>query len=145
MMRFACAILGFALAAAPALAQTAIQPGLWEVADKTTLEGVQSMPATSRKVCVKGGEAILERLLYPAPEEFAKHGCIFTPGAKQAGLFTATTECPVKDDVAGVTANAQVTYKPDSYEGVGSLLVKDKAGATLKGSSLLTGRRIGDC
>jgi hypothetical protein len=65
-----------------AKAQTAIQPGLWEVSAKTTMEGVQSMPTTSKRVCVKGGEAILERLLYPSPDEFAKHGCTFTPGDK---------------------------------------------------------------
>ena len=53
-------------------AQTALQPGLWEASDKTTMEGVQPMPMTSRKVCLKGGEATLERLLYPAPDVFAK-------------------------------------------------------------------------
>jgi hypothetical protein len=145
MKGFARAVLIVVLAAGPAAAQTAIQPGLWEVTDKTTLEGVQSMPATSKKVCVKGGEAILERLLYPPPEEFAKHGCTFTPGPKQAGLFRATTSCPATGDVAGVTANAEITYKPDSYEGLGQLVVKDKSGTTLKGSSVLSGKRIGDC
>jgi hypothetical protein len=62
-----------ALIAGSSYAQTAIQAGLWEVTDKTTLEGVQPMPATSKRVCVKGGEAILERLLYPTPDDFAKH------------------------------------------------------------------------
>jgi hypothetical protein len=145
MKGFARALLVASLVAGPAAAQTAIQPGLWEVTDKTTLEGVQSMPATSKKVCVKGGEAILERLLYPPPEEFAKHGCTFTPGAKQAGLFRATTSCPASDEVAGVTANAEISYKPDSYEGLGQLTVTDKKGTTLKGSSVLSGKRIGDC
>ena len=42
------AALGLSLAAASAHAQTAIQPGLWEVSDKTTMEGVQPMPSTSR-------------------------------------------------------------------------------------------------
>jgi hypothetical protein len=145
MKGFAGAVLIVLLMAGPVAAQTAIQPGLWEVTDKTTLEGVQPMPATSKKVCVKGGEAILERLLYPPPEEFAKHGCSFTPGPKQAGLFRATTSCPATDDVAGVTANAEISYKPDSYEGLGQLVVKDKKGTTVTGSSVLSGKRIGDC
>jgi len=145
MKGFAFVVLGVLSAAGPVAAQTAIQPGLWEVTDKTSLEGVQSMPATSKKVCVKGGEAILERLLYPPPAEFAKHGCTFTPGPKQAGLFRATTSCPVTDDVAGVTANAEISYKQDSYEGLGQLVVKDKKGTTVKGSSVLSGKRIGDC
>ena len=139
------ASVSLCLAAGGAAAQTAIQPGLWEVTDKTTMEGVQPMPETSKRVCVKGGEAILERLLYPPPEEFAKHGCTFTPGAKQAGVFKATTVCPATDQTPGVTAEAEVNYKPDTYQGVGQLLVKDKAGTTVKGSSVLTGKRVGDC
>ena len=133
------------LIAGPANAQTAIQAGLWEVTDKTTLEGVQPMPATSKRLCVKGGEAILERLLYPSPEDFAKHGCTFTPGAKQAGVFKATTVCPATDQTPGVTAEAEISYKPDSYEGLGQLTVKDKAGTIVKGSSVLSGKRVGDC
>jgi hypothetical protein len=139
------AAIGLVLAAASARAQTAIQPGLWEVTDKTTIEGVQAMPSTSKRVCVKGGEAILERLLYPPPEDFAKHGCSFTPGAKQAGIFKATTSCPATDQTPGVTANAEISYKPDSYQGLGQLVVKDKAGTTAKGSSVLSGKRVGDC
>jgi hypothetical protein len=131
--------------AGPVLAQTAIQPGLWEVSDKTTLEGVQPMPSTSKRLCVKGGEAILERLLYPNPDDFAKHGCTFTPGPKQAGIFKATTVCPPTDETPGITAEAEVSYKPDSYEGLGQLTVKDKAGTTVKGNSVLTGKRVGDC
>ena len=134
-----------ALVAGSSQAQTAIQAGLWEVTDKTTLEGVQPMPATSKRVCVKGGEAILERLLYPTPEDFAKHGCTFTPGPKQAGVFRATTVCQPTEQTPGVTAEAEISYKPDSYEGLGQLTVKDKAGTTIKGSSVLSGKRVGDC
>jgi hypothetical protein len=126
------------LVTGPTLGQTAIQAGLWEVTDKTTLEGMQPMPATSNKVCVKGGEAILERLLYPTPDDFAKHGCTFSPGPKQPGIFKATTVCPP-------TGEAEISYKPDSYEGLGQLTVKDKAGTTVKGSSVLSGKRVGDC
>ena len=137
--------VSLSLAAVSAAAQTAIQPGLWEVTEKTSLEGVQPMPATSKRVCVKGGEAILERLLYPTPDDFAKHGCTFTPGDKQAGVFKAATFCPATDQTPSVTANAEINYKPDSYEGAGQLLVKDKAGTTIKGSSVLSGKRVGDC
>lgn len=145
MKGIGCGAALLVLAAAAAQAQTAIQPGLWEVTSRTTLEGVQPMPATSKQVCLKGGEAILERLLYPSPDEFAKHGCTFTPGAKQPGVFRATTSCPTTDEVAGVTAEAEISYKPDSYEGLGQLLVKDKSGTTVKGKSVLSGKRIGGC
>ena len=133
------------LVAGPVLAETAIQPGQWETTDKTTLEGVQPMPATSKRVCLKGGEAILERLLYPTPDDFAKHGCTFTPGPKQPGIFKATTVCPPVEQTPGVTAEAEISYKPERYEGLGQLTVKDKAGTSVKGSSVLSGKRVGDC
>ena len=142
---FVFAAVTGALVAGSSYAQTAIQAGLWEVSDKTTLEGVQPMPATDKRVCVKGGEAILERLLYPTPDDFAKHVCTFTPGPKQAGIFKATTVCPPTDQTPGVTAEAEISYKPDSYQGLGQLTVKDKTGTTIKGSSVLSGKRVGDC
>ena len=139
------AVVAAGLAAGTAHGQTPLQAGMWEVTDKTTLEGVQPTPATSKKLCIKGGEATLERLLYPAPEEFAKHGCTFAPGPKQPGIFKAKTVCPATDQLPGVTADAEISYKPDSYEGLGQLLLKDKAGTEVKGSSVLSGKRIGDC
>ena len=142
---FIAAAIGGTLISGAVHSQTAIQAGLWEVTDKTTLQGVQPMPSTSKRVCVKGGEAILERLLYPTPDDFAKHGCTFTPGPKQPGIFKATTVCPATDQTPGVTAEAEITYKPDSYDGLGQLTVKDKAGTTVKGNSVLSGKRVGDC
>ena len=139
------AALGLSVVAASVHAQTAIQPGLWEVSDKTTMEGVQPMPSTSRQVCIKGGEATLERLLYPTPDDFAKHGCSFAPGPKQAGIFKATTVCPATDQAPGVTAEAEISYSPTGYEGLGQLTVRSKDGTTAKGSSVLSGKRVGDC
>ncbi len=153
------AAVGLSLAAGSAHAQTAIQPGLWEVSDKTTMEGVQPMPSTSRQVCVKPDEATLERLIYPTPDDFAKHGCSFAPGPKQDGIFKATTACPATDQTPGVTAEAEISYTqtpgvtaeaeisytPTSYEGLGQLTVKSKDGTTVKGSSVLSGKRVGDC
>jgi len=139
------AAVGLSLAAGSAHAQTAIQPGLWEVSDKTTMEGVQPMPSTSRQVCVKPSEATLERLIYPTPDDFAKHGCSFAPGPKQDGIFKATTACPATDQTPGVTAEAEISYTPTSYEGLGQLTVKSKDGTTVKGSSVLSGKRVGDC
>ena len=146
MKRFLIAVAVAAVSlVGPVHGQTALQAGLWEVTDKTTLEGMQPMPSTSKKVCIKGGEATLERPLYPTPDDFAKHGCTFSPGPKQPGIFKATTVCPPAGETPGVTAEAEISYKPDSYEGLGQLTVKDKAGTTVKGSSVLSGKRVGDC
>ena len=142
------AVLAMAAAssiAGSALAQTAIQAGLWETNDKTALEGVQPMPATSRQVCLKGDEAQLERLLFPPPDEIAKHGCKYEGGLKQPGVLQSSLSCPPADTAPGVDAKSEITFTPTSYEGLGQLLVKDKSGTTLKGSSTLSGKRVGDC
>ena len=133
------------LTVAQAGAQTAIQPGLWESNDKTTMEGVQPMPATSKKVCLKANEAQLERLLFPTPEEMAQHGCKYEGGVKQPGVLQSSLSCPPTNDIAGIDAKAEITFTPTSYEGLGQIVAKDKAGTTLKGSSMLSGKRVGDC
>ena len=46
MKLFAVLAMAAVSLAGPAGAQTAIQAGLWETNDKTTMEGVQPMPAT---------------------------------------------------------------------------------------------------
>lgn len=141
----AAALVVASLAAGAASAQTAIQPGLWESNDKTTMEGMQAIPGTSKQVCLKANEAQLERLLFPSPEEMAQHGCKYQEGAKQAGLLRATLSCPPTDQIAGVDASAEITYTATTYEGLGQLVAKDKSGTTVKGSSVLSGKRIGDC
>jgi hypothetical protein len=139
------AILAASLFAIAAHAQTAIQAGEWEVTEKTTMEGVQPMAPTSKKTCLKAGEAELERLLFPTPDEMKEHGCTYKEGATQAGVLRATLSCPPSDTVAGVTATAEITYSATSYEGTGQLEAKDKSGTTIKGKSVLNGKRVGDC
>ena len=137
--------LGVTVMAAQVGAQTAIQPGLWESNDKSTMEGVQPMPATSRQTCLKGNEAQLERLLFPTPEEMAQHGCKYEGGVKQPGMLRSSLSCPPTNDIAGIDATAEITFTATSYEGLGQLVAKDKSGTSIKGSSVLSGKRIGDC
>jgi hypothetical protein len=139
------AITAAALMAGPAGAQTAIQAGQWETTEKTTMEGVPPLPPTSRKVCLKANEAQLERLLFPSPEEMAQHGCKYEGGAKQRGVLQSTLLCPPTAEAAGVDASAEITFTATSYEGLGQIVAKDKSGTTLKGSSTLSGKRVGDC
>ena len=142
---FAVVSLVSSLVAAPVGAQTAIQAGEWETTEKTTREGVQPMPPSSKKVCLKADEAQLERLLFPTPDEIKQHGCKYEPGAKKAGMLAATLTCPPNDQVPGVTARAEITYTQTSYQGVGQLEAADKSGTTVKGKSELSGKRIGYC
>ena len=146
MKAFAISVMVAAvLVAGPVGAQTAIQAGMWETNDKTTMEGVQPIPATSRKVCLKAAEAQLERLLFPSPEEMKQHGCTYEGGLKKPGVLQSTLSCPPSSEVAGIDAKAEITFTPTSYEGLGQIVAKDKAGTTLKGSSMLSGKRVGDC
>jgi hypothetical protein len=146
MRLFAISVMAAAaLMAGSAGAQTPIQAGQWETTDKTTMEGVQPIPATSRKVCLKANEAQLERLLFPWPEEMAQHGCKYEGGTKQPGVLQSTLSCPPSDEAAGIDAKAEITFTATSYEGLGQIVAKDKSGTTLKGSSTLSGKRVGDC
>lgn len=146
MKSFAFSVMAAAaLAAGPAGAQTPIQAGEWETTEKTTMEGVQPIPATSRKVCLKAADAQLERLLFPSPEEMTQHGCKYEGGTKQPGVLQSTLSCPPTAEVAGIDAKAEITFTATSYEGLGQIVAKDKSGTTLKGSSALSGKRIGDC
>jgi len=45
----------------------------------------------------------------------------------------------------GIDAKAEITFTTTSYEGLGQIVAKDKSGTTLKGSSALSGKRVGDC
>ena len=139
------AVAAISFVAAAAAAQTAIQAGEWESTEKSSMEGMQPMPATSKKVCLKGDEAQLERLLFPTPEEMKEHGCKYEEGAKKAGSFSATLTCPPADTVPGVTAKAEITYNATSYQGTGQLEALDNKGHRIKGSSELSGKRLGDC
>jgi hypothetical protein len=138
-------IVAMSLMATQVDAQTAIQAGEWETTEKTALEGVQPMPPTTKKVCLKASEAQLERLLFPSPEEIAQHGCKYDGGTKTPGVLNATLSCPPAGDMPGVDAKAEITYTQTSYEGLGQLTAKDKSGTTIKGSSTLSGKRLGDC
>lgn len=126
-------------------AETAIQAGEWEATEKTTMEGLEPTPATSKKVCLKGDDAKLERLFFPTPAEMKEHNCTYAEGPKKAGVLSATLVCPPSDVLAGITAKAEVTYSATSYEGLGQIEAKDKSGTTLKGNAVLSGKRLGDC
>lgn len=145
LMSVVIALTVAAGATASARAETAIQAGEWESTEKTTMEGVQPMPATSKKTCLKGDDAKLERLLFPTPGEIKEHNCKYEEGAKKAGVLSATLVCPPSDAIAGVTAKAEISYTATSYEGLGQIEAKDKSGTVIKGSSVLSGKRLGDC
>jgi hypothetical protein len=103
------------------------------------------VPSSPRSVCLKAGEASLERLLLINDDEAKARGCkseITRPGEGQAVM---TMSCPASDDGPAVEVSADVRFTPTTFEGKGKVLIKGKDGQERKGASVLSGKRAGDC
>lgn len=125
-------------------AQTPVQPGEWETTDKGEIEGGAAMPPATKKICLKGADATLERLLFLTPEKLKEAGCSAEAGPQKAGVLTSTLTCK-SEERGDLTAKVEVNYTATSYEGVGRMDLKAKSGKLMKGTSTLTGKRLGDC
>lgn len=146
-MKSSVKVLAFLVVAATAVgahAQTAVQPGQWEATDKGEIEGGGPMPPATRTVCLKSGDATLERLLFLTPDKLKEEGCSAEPGPQKTGVMTSTLTCK-SEERGELTAKVEVNYTATSYQGVGRMEVKTKAGKQVKGISTLTGKRLGDC
>jgi len=128
----------------PAYADTSVQPGLWEKTETVTVDGTK-VPSEPRSVCLKAGEASLERLLLINDDEAKARGCkseITRPGE---GREILSMSCPASDTEPAVDVSADVRFTPTSFEGAGKVLIKSKDGQERKGTSVLSGKRAGDC
>lgn len=124
-------------------AETAIQAGRWEKTEKVTLDG-RALPPRSQKVCLEAGEASLERLLLITADEAAARGCNRNVSAAGPAQVKMSMTCPATDTEPAVNTTMDLIFTPTSYEGSGAVEVKAK-GHESKGSSLLSGERLGDC
>jgi uncharacterized protein DUF3617 len=143
MRRILCAFL-LAAATLPAHADTSVQAGLWEKTETVTVDGTQ-IPSHPSSICLKAGEASLERLLLISDDEAKARGCkseITRPGEGQAVM---TMSCPASDDGPALDVSADVHFTSTSFEGTGKVLIKGKDGQERTGSSVLSGKRAGDC
>lgn len=135
----------FLLAAAiPARADTSVQPGLWSTTETVTVDGTK-VPTQPRSVCLKEGEASLERLLLINDDEAKARGCkseITQPAASREIL---TMSCPASDTEPAVDVSADVRFTPASFDGTGKVRIKGKDAPDRKGTSVLSGKRMGDC
>jgi hypothetical protein len=130
--------------AIPAYADTPVQPGSWEKTESVRIDGTQ-VPSSPRSVCLKAGEATLERLLLINDDEAKARGCkseITRPGE---GRVLMTMSCPASGDEPAVEVSADLRFTPTSFDGTGQVLIKGKDGPDRKGSSVLSGKRLGDC
>jgi hypothetical protein len=125
-------------------AETPIQPGLWEKTEKVTLDG-KELSLRSQKICLKSGEASLERLALITADEAAARGCNSTVSAPGTGRVTMSMSCPASDTEPAIGAAMELKFTPTSFEGSGTVEIKAKDGHGGKGTSLLSGKRLGDC
>jgi hypothetical protein len=128
----------------PAYADTSVQPGLWEKTETVTVDGTP-VPSSPRSICLKAGEASLERLLLINDDEAKARGCkseITRPGE---GRVLMTMSCPASGDEPSVEVSADLRFTPTTFDGTGQVLIKGKDGPDRKGTSVLSGKRAGDC
>lgn len=143
MRRIWCLLLLLA-AALPARADTSVQPGLWSKTETVTVDGTP-VPSQPRTVCLKAEDASLERLLLINDDEAKARGCkseIIRPGA---GREILSMSCPASDTEPAVDVSADVRFTPTSFEGTGKVLIRGKGAPDRKGTSVLSGKRMGDC
>ena len=134
-----------AAGATAARAETPIQPGLWERSETITLAGSGATPPRQQQLCLKPGEATLERLLLMSDDEAKARGCkseVSVPGPAQVKM---NLSCPASDPDPAIDATMELKYAPTTFDGTGTMRMKGKDGQELKGTSRLSGKRIGDC
>jgi hypothetical protein len=124
-------------------AETPIQAGEWEKTEKVTLDG-NALPSRPQKICLKAGEASLERLLMITADEATARGCTRSVSAPGPGLVKMSMTCPANDTEPAVSATMDLKFTPTSFEGSGTVEVKAKDHES-RGTSLLSGKRVGDC
>jgi hypothetical protein len=128
----------------PAHADTSVQAGQWEKTETVTLDGAQ-VPSRPRTVCLKEGEASLERLLLINDDEAKARGCKSEITRPAEARLLMTMSCPASDTEPAVDVSADVRFTPTSFEGIGKVVIKGKGGPDRKGTSVLAGKRTGDC
>jgi hypothetical protein len=125
-------------------AETSIQAGLWEKTEQVTIDG-KALSPRSQKICLKAGEASLERLMLITVDEATARGCNSSVSAPGPGLVRMSMSCPASDSEPAISAVMELKFTPTSFEGSGTVEIKAKDGHESKGTSLLSGKRLGDC
>jgi hypothetical protein len=127
-----------------AQAETPVQAGLWERTEKVTLDG-KELSSRSHRICLKNGEASLERLVLITADEAAARGCKSSVSAQAPGLVRMSMSCPANETEPAIDARMELKFTPTSFEGSGTVEIKARDGHDGKGTSLLSGKRVGDC
>lgn len=144
MMPGAAVLVMAIVLAVAARAETEVEPGLWEKSEKVTVDS-RELPSEPRNICLKKGEASLERLVLINDDEAAARGCKSEATPAGAGRVNMTMSCPASGDEPALTAKLEVRFTATSFEGTGSVENKPKDGPAQVAKSTLSGKRRGDC
>lgn len=128
-----------ALALLAGCATNPMQPGQWEMALTSTIDGIpQKMPVARACVTPKDIEDPIRTL--PRPD-----GTCTLANVQRLYGGKATYDIECKSDGRVLKGTAQITYAAQRYDGTATLDVTDKG---VRGSPLTLGisaRRVGDC
>lgn len=118
-----------------------VHEGLWEVTTKFEMEG---MPATPQPMtftnCVTAEEAKDPKEMIRKSQK--SNDCKITDSKFDGNKLTWTMQCSGK--FRG-TANGEMVYNGDSYEGSFKMNVEDGRGSAHPIRYSMKGKRIGDC
>lgn len=139
------ALVGLSLISFVARAETKIDAGSWVQTEKRVVEGAGSVSEDTRPaICLKGGDATLEKLLMPPAEDMAAAKCTGGVAAVDGGNAKLTMMCPASH-VPAINSAASITYTPSSYEGTGTTEFTTMDGRRQSVKVTLSGKRAGDC
>jgi hypothetical protein len=130
--------------AASAHAETPIRAGLWEKSEKVTLDG-KALPPRLEKICLKADDANLERILLITADEAVARGCGSSASPSGSGIVRMNLSCPPDDDTPAVDMTLTLKVSPTSFEGTGTVEIKPRDGQASHRTSVLAGKRLGDC
>lgn len=126
------------LLAAPALAATGMQPGLWELTMTVEVSGKLQTVPTSRE-CVSQSDVDHATKTLPRPEG----ACTLSNVLRSAERATYRIACT--QGALTTRGNAEIVYAGDRYDGKVDLTVSERNTAGMVLAMTINAKRVGDC
>ena len=137
LLRIAYALTAAGIAVGPALGDTPLRAGLWEVRVETEMEGVpMALPTMTRKTCVT------EKDLVPHTPQQGED-CKVLEQEMQGNTVTWRIRC--RQSEGTTEGSGRIVYQGDRYRGTLDIRM---AGGQMDGMRMrqkISGRRLGAC
>ncbi len=130
-------IVALLLRAAPAMAETNIQEGLWEITIRMEVPGLPSNPAPVASAhCLKDGSQV--------PQLLQKDSSCRITETKTAG-DSVSWKMKCEAGEGSIDGSGSMTYRGGRFDGIISLAMQRPDAGPLKIIQHVSGRRVGDC